>query len=59
MTADYKKWTVRKKTKHGYMVKCRKGLWRVDAPTKEDAEREAQHYFALYFGDGEYVESVK
>ena len=49
----YKKWTVRRKTKHGYTVKCRKGLWGVESPTKDGAEREGRHYFALYFSDGD------
>ena len=55
MDEAYKKWTVRRKSKHGYIVRCKKGLWGVEAPTKEESEREARHYFALYFGDGEYA----
>ena len=35
-------------------IACKKGLWSVDAPTKEDALREARHYFAQYYQDGEY-----
>jgi hypothetical protein len=46
-----------KNTKHskdGRTIKCRRGLWSVTAPTREDALSEAQRYFALYFLDGEY-----
>jgi len=35
-------------------IACKKGLWSVDAPTLEDAEREAKHYFQQYYHDGEY-----
>ena len=55
MDAVYRKWTVHRKTKYGYSIRCKKGLWRVTAPTKEISEREAKHYFALYFCDGEYA----
>lgn len=44
----------RKKTKYMYEINCRKGLWGVSAANKDDAEREARHYFAQYFQDGEY-----
>jgi hypothetical protein len=57
MLEAYKKWTVSKKTKTGYMIKCKEGLWRVDAPTKELAEREAMHYFWQYYHDGEYKDA--
>lgn len=53
---EYKKWTKRRKIKHGYIVRCKKGMWAVEAPTKEEAEREARNYFALYWLDGEYSE---
>ena len=43
------------KTKTGYSARCKKGMWRVDAPTKEQAEKEGRHYFAQYFMDGEYA----
>lgn len=33
---------------------CPKGLWGVDAGCKEEAEREARHYFMQYDADGEY-----
>ena len=37
-----------------YMIRCNKGLWAVDAPSYEVAMREATHYFAQYYADGEY-----
>jgi hypothetical protein len=43
-----------KRSRDGRTIKCRLGLWSVNAATKEDALREAQHYFILYFLDGEY-----
>jgi hypothetical protein len=52
--AAYKKWTILRRGKNGYIVRCKKGLWGVEAPTQEEAERKSRHYFALYFGDGEY-----
>ena len=55
MEEAYKIWTSTRKTKNGYTVKCKKGLWRVDAPSKRKAEQEARHYFAQYFTDGEYA----
>ena len=55
MYEAYREFTIRRKTDFGYMVKCKKGLWRVDARTKEAAEREARHYFMLYFNGGEYT----
>ena len=51
----FRKNTFQRKTKHGFCVKCRKGLWRVDAATKCKAVAEAKHYFAQYFADGEYA----
>ena len=35
-------------------VKCLSGFFAVSAGTKEDAMREARHYFIQYFSDGEY-----
>ena len=43
-----------RKTKNGYSIRCKKGLWSVTAPTKSQAEREAMRYFTQYFEDGEY-----
>ncbi len=39
-----------------YQINCRKGLWGVDAPSLEEAAREAVHYFTQYLSDGEYDE---
>ena len=50
----FKSCTTMRKTESGYMIQCKFGLWRVDAPTLDIAEREAKRYFFLYFGDGEY-----
>jgi hypothetical protein len=50
----FKKYTRRRKTKDGYSISCRRGLWGVHAPTKEQAETEAMRYFIAYFGVGEY-----
>ena len=54
----YKKFTKRRKTAHGYSVKCSLGLWGVTAPTKAQAEREGKHYLVQYFSDGEYNTSL-
>lgn len=54
--AAYARFTVARKTSTGYSVKCTKGLWRVDAPSKTKAESEARYYFGQYFMDGEYDE---
>ena len=43
------------KTKTGYSARCKKGLWRVDATTKAQAEKEGRYYFVQYFMDGEYA----
>lgn len=49
------KQNTRSKTIGGrHYIRCRKGLWVVSAPTKEEAEREAMHYFVQYLEDGEY-----
>ena len=59
MIEEYKKHTKTVKSGSGYAAKCKKGLWRVDAPTKEEADREGMHYFAQYWADGEYDEIRK
>jgi hypothetical protein len=41
---------------HGRTITCRLGLWRVDAFTAEEAEREAIRYWVQYWQDGEYDE---
>lgn len=57
MTLDelFKKWTLRRKGKNSYIVRCKKGLWRVEAKSLEVAEREAKHYFVRYLDSGEYT----
>lgn len=60
MTVDeaYKKLVSVKKCKDGsYTIKCKKGLWRVDAKSKIKARAEAMNYFIKYFYDGEYEDS--
>ena len=52
----FERYTNYKITEFGHEINCIKGLWGVTAPTKAQAESEAQHYFWLYFGDGEYDE---
>ena len=37
-----------------HTIRCRLGLWVVDAPTLKEARREAMHYFLQYYKDGEY-----
>ncbi len=51
---DFTKNTITKKTSSGFEIKCRKGLYSVIAPTLDQAQMEAKHYFAQYFSDGEY-----
>lgn len=46
--------TVFRRTKDGYSVKCRKGLWAVEGPDREIVGKEAWHYFVRYYVDGEY-----
>lgn len=51
---EFNQCTFVRKIKDRYEVRCQKGLWAVDAPTKEEAESEALHYFAQYRADGKY-----
>jgi hypothetical protein len=37
-----------------YQIWCRRGLWKVIAPTREQAYREAHYYWLQYKQDGEY-----
>ena len=37
-----------------YTITCKLGLWAVSSADKEAVEREARHYWSLYFADGEY-----
>ena len=50
----FEKNTISRKTKNGYSVKCRKGLWAVSGPNKKFVEKEAMRYFVQYYMDGEY-----
>jgi hypothetical protein len=43
-----------RRSRNGCTIQCRLGLWRVDAATVEQAEREARHYWTQYHADGEY-----
>lgn len=53
---SFNKNTTYKVTKEGrHEVDCKKGLFGVSAPTKEQAMKEARHYFVQYFEDGEYI----
>lgn len=42
------------KTSFGHEISCKKGLWSVTAPTKEEAVKIVKHYFIQYLSDGEY-----
>jgi hypothetical protein len=56
----FEKNTKYKVTKDGrHKVDCKKGLFGVSAPTKEQAMKEARHYFMQYFVDGEYNEGLR
>jgi hypothetical protein len=53
----YKAYTENTKTTYNgkrVSIECKNGLWSVDAPTLEDAERAAKFYFQMYYHDGEY-----
>lgn len=56
LETTFKQWTNIKRTRHGYAIKCKKGLWGVYAPTEQEALKEAKHYFIQYFHSGEYDE---
>lgn len=54
--SEFEKNTVKKTDKNGRTtIKCRKGLWEVSAPNKNQATAEALHYFMQYWADGEGV----
>jgi hypothetical protein len=55
----FEKFTTISKTKNGFSARCKKGLWGVDAPTKEACLKEAKRYFMQYYFDGEYEEKIK
>jgi len=50
----FKKFTRYRFVRGMHKVECVKGLFGVEAPTKEQAMSEARHYFVQYFEDGEY-----
>ena len=50
----FKKFTRYRFVRGTHKVECVKGLWSVEAPTKEQSMKEARHYFWQYFDDGEY-----
>lgn len=55
MTDPFDRDTITSDESHGYTsIRCRKGLWRVDAPTLRQALAEARRYHAQYLADGEY-----
>lgn len=43
-----------KRTKHGFEVKCPKGLWSVTGSDFQGVVNEALHYYMQYAQDGEY-----
>jgi hypothetical protein len=46
--------TIRGKRGGRFTIQCKKGLWGVEAPNEQEAEREAKYYFFQYYRDGEY-----
>lgn len=50
----FEKFTEVNETDTGVEVNCCLGLWGVSAGTKEEALRQARHYFVQYWCDGEY-----
>lgn len=50
----FDKFTTYEITGFGHEIYCKKELWGVCAPTKEQAEIEARNYFRQYYSDGEY-----
>jgi hypothetical protein len=57
LDALFERSVIRRKRRHGYNIKCSRGLWEVWAPTQETAEQMAKHYFVQYLEDGEYEEA--
>jgi hypothetical protein len=54
---EFRRWTItthKNLRRKSVQINCKKGLWGVDAPDHETAEREAMHYFRQYYEDGEY-----
>jgi hypothetical protein len=46
--------TVRRSGRKIHIIRCKKGLWSVEAPTFIEALTEALRYFRQYYLDGEY-----
>jgi len=56
---EFAKRTYKKKEGDRFCINCKKGLWGVTASTREEAMREARHYFIQYYMDGEYDDDPK
>ena len=54
LTEAFEKHVRVRRTKAGWSMRCKRGLWAVSAPTFVRAYTEAMHYFAQYHADGEY-----
>ena len=53
--SQFEKNTTTKTRKDGRTtIRCKKGLWAVTAKNKNQATKEAVHYFMQYWADGEY-----
>lgn len=52
---QFQAWTKCSRSRNGYIVECRKGLWAVESNKLENAIREGQRYFMQYAQDGEYI----
>ena len=49
-----------RKTKGGSLeIRCKLGLWSAEGRDHDAVEREARHYWAQYFRDGEYAKLLK
>ena len=57
--SGFEKNTVHKVRDGRHEIDCRRGLWGVSASSREQALREAQHYYMQYELDGEYEEIMK
>jgi len=56
--SEFEKHTTMTVQKDGRVtIACNKGLWSVDAPNKNEATKEAVHYFLQYWSDGEYADN--
>ena len=58
MHAAFRKWTVRRRVKGGYSIRCKKGLWAVVGPTKDGVELSAWRFFIHCFFCGKYNSEV-